>query len=114
MDETAPPCNSLGGHVALAVALEHPDRVSALIPTGLSGLFERGFTRGVPYLPSWILIEIIGRTRHFVNAFGENVIVEEVERALCDACRGPAPMSRSSPSLRATRRPASHAAVTTG
>jgi hypothetical protein len=30
---------------------------------------------------------ITGRTRHFVNAFGENVIVEEVERALLDACR---------------------------
>jgi hypothetical protein len=32
-------------------------------------------------------LEITGRTRHFVNAFGENVIVEEVERAVLDACR---------------------------
>ena len=32
-------------------------------------------------------LEITGRTRHFVNAFGENVIVEEVERALGEACR---------------------------
>jgi hypothetical protein len=30
---------------------------------------------------------ITGRTRHHVNAFGENVIVEEVERALVRACR---------------------------
>ncbi|HYR39320.1 MAG TPA: GH3 auxin-responsive promoter family protein [Methylomirabilota bacterium] len=30
---------------------------------------------------------ITGRTRHYVNAFGENVIVEEVERALTGACR---------------------------
>jgi hypothetical protein len=30
---------------------------------------------------------ITGRTRHYVNAFGENVIVEEVERALVRACR---------------------------
>jgi hypothetical protein len=29
---------------------------------------------------------ITGRTRHYVNAFGENVIVEEVERALVRAC----------------------------
>ncbi|HEU4367353.1 MAG TPA: GH3 auxin-responsive promoter family protein, partial [Methylomirabilota bacterium] len=29
---------------------------------------------------------ITGRTRHFVNAFGENVIVEEVEQALLEAC----------------------------
>jgi hypothetical protein len=32
-------------------------------------------------------LEITGRVRHFVNAFGENVIVEEVERALVEACR---------------------------
>ena len=32
-------------------------------------------------------LEITGRTRHFVNAFGENVIVEEVEQALVEACR---------------------------
>jgi hypothetical protein len=32
-------------------------------------------------------LRIIGRSRHFVNAFGENVIVEEVERALTTACR---------------------------
>src|SRR5262249_57009260 len=30
---------------------------------------------------------ITGRVRHFVNAFGEKVVVEEVERALRDACR---------------------------
>jgi hypothetical protein len=30
---------------------------------------------------------LTGRTRHYVNAFGENVIVEEVERALVRACR---------------------------
>ncbi|MBI4391170.1 MAG: GH3 auxin-responsive promoter family protein [candidate division NC10 bacterium] len=32
-------------------------------------------------------LEITGRVRHFVNAFGENVIVEEVERALVEAAR---------------------------
>jgi hypothetical protein len=32
-------------------------------------------------------LQITGRTRHFVNAFGENVIVEEVERGLTEACR---------------------------
>jgi pimeloyl-ACP methyl ester carboxylesterase len=46
--------NSLGGHVALEMALAHPDpdRVSGLILTGSSGLFERSFTRGVPHRPS--------------------------------------------------------------
>jgi hypothetical protein len=32
-------------------------------------------------------LELTGRTRHFVNAFGENVFVEEVERAMLEACR---------------------------
>jgi hypothetical protein len=31
-------------------------------------------------------LQITGRTRHFVNAFGENVIVEEVEQAMLEAC----------------------------
>jgi pimeloyl-ACP methyl ester carboxylesterase len=44
--------NSLGGHVALELALAHPERVSGLVLTGSSGLFERGFTRGVPHRPT--------------------------------------------------------------
>ena len=44
--------NSLGGHVALEMGLSHGDRVSGLILTGSSGLFERSFTRGVPHRPS--------------------------------------------------------------
>lgn len=48
--------NSLGGHVALELALAHPARVSGLVLTGSSGLFERSFTRGVPHRPScaWV------------------------------------------------------------
>jgi pimeloyl-ACP methyl ester carboxylesterase len=44
--------NSLGGHVALDIALARPDRVSGVILTGSSGLFERGFTRNVPHVPT--------------------------------------------------------------
>jgi hypothetical protein len=40
------------------------------------------FTRRHP-----LRLVITGRTRHYVNAFGENVIVEEIERALVGACR---------------------------
>jgi pimeloyl-ACP methyl ester carboxylesterase len=44
--------NSLGGHVALDLALHAPDRVRGLVLSGSSGLFERGFTRGIPHRPS--------------------------------------------------------------
>jgi pimeloyl-ACP methyl ester carboxylesterase len=44
--------NSLGGHLALELALTHPELVSGLILTGSSGLFERSFTRGVPHVPT--------------------------------------------------------------
>ncbi len=44
--------NSLGGHVALALAVAHPDRVSGLILTGSSGLLEPRAPYGMPRQPS--------------------------------------------------------------
>ena len=44
--------NSLGGHVALELALACSERVNGLVLTGSSGLFERSFTRGVPHRPT--------------------------------------------------------------
>src|SRR5262249_22220985 len=41
--------NSLGGDVALALALDHPERVSGLLLTRASRLFERNFAPGVPH-----------------------------------------------------------------
>src|SRR5262249_44503340 len=44
--------NSLGGHVAIALALPLSDRGSGLVLTGSWGRLERSFTRGVPRRPS--------------------------------------------------------------
>jgi hypothetical protein len=37
-------------------------------------------------------LRIVGRHRHFINAFGENLIVEHIENAVAEASREPAPM----------------------
>ncbi|MBL8763416.1 MAG: GH3 auxin-responsive promoter family protein [Phycisphaerae bacterium] len=47
------------------------------IPAGLDGRGGTGPCR----------LRIVGRHRHFVNAFGENLIVEEIERAVAAAAR---------------------------
>lgn len=39
--------NSLGGHVAMRIALQRPDLVRALVLIGSSGLFERTFERAM-------------------------------------------------------------------
>lgn len=48
--------NSLGGHIALHLAMDIPEKISGIVLTGSSGLFERGFTyRGGPNPPrEWI------------------------------------------------------------
>lgn len=44
--------NSLGGHVGLRLALDRPELVRGLVLVGSSGLFERGFEKGVEHSPS--------------------------------------------------------------
>jgi len=84
------PVEDLGGsrprrHTVADVELERPYAVVLTTPAGLWSYVLGDVIRFTARDP--LRLEIIGRTRHFVNAFGENVIVEEVERALVEACR---------------------------
>ncbi len=64
------------------------DRAYAIVLTAPAGLWSYVLGDTVRFTARDPLrLQITGRTRHFVNAFGENVIVEEVEKALASACR---------------------------
>ena len=67
------------------VELHRPYAVVMSTPGGLWSYLLGDTIRFVARDP--LRLVITGRTRHYVNAFGENVIVEEVERALTGACR---------------------------
>ncbi len=70
--------NSLGGHIAMRIAIETPERVKGLVLTGSSGLFERTFEKDVQHRPSkeWIEKKI-----RELFADGANAPEEAIDRA---------------------------------
>ncbi len=72
-------------HTVADVELDRPYAVVLTTPAGLWSYMLGDTVRFTARDP--LRLVITGRTRHFVNAFGENVIVEEVEQALLEACR---------------------------
>ncbi len=74
--------NSLGGHIALELALAYPERVNGLILTGSSGLFERSFTRGVPHRPTTAYIREKMEEIFFGPALVTDGWVESVRRTV--------------------------------
>jgi hypothetical protein len=72
-------------HTVADVELDRPYAVALTTPGGLWAYLLGDVVRFTARDP--LRLQIVGRTRHFVNAFGENVIVEEVERAMVEACR---------------------------
>jgi pimeloyl-ACP methyl ester carboxylesterase len=74
--------NSLGGHLALELALRCPERVAGLLLTGSSGLFERSFTRGVPHVPTTEFVREKMREVFHDPALVTPAWVESVRRVL--------------------------------
>jgi hypothetical protein len=84
------PVEDLGGraprrHTVAEVELGRPYVVVMSAPAGFWSYVLGDTVRFTARDP--LRLQITGRTRHYVNTFGENVIVEEVERALVRACR---------------------------
>lgn len=80
--------NSLGGHIALLMAIHQPERVDRLILAGSSGLFERGFELGVPRRPkeAWVrnkIKEVFFDPSHVTDALVQDVIhtMDQKDRA---------------------------------
>lgn len=71
-------------HTVADVELGRPYAIALTTAAGLWSYLLGDTVRFTARDP--LRLEITGRTRHFVNAFGENVIVDEVERALAAAC----------------------------
>lgn len=79
--------NSLGGHIALELAIRRPDRIVALVLMGSSGLFERGLEGQAPRRPSreWVrnkMYEVFYDKSHVTDA-----LVEEVYHTISDPRR---------------------------
>ena len=79
--------NSLGGHVALSVALRNPQRVAGLVLTGSSGLFKRGFESHVPRRPSkeWVrnrILNVFFEERHVSSRLVDEVYDTVTDSAL--------------------------------
>ena len=70
--------NSLGGHVALNLALEMPERICGIILTASSGLFERSFGSASPHPPrDWVhdkMCEIFYDESHVTEEFVDWVV----------------------------------------
>lgn len=79
--------NSLGGHIAVRVALLEPERVAGLVLSGSSGLFERGLEKNVPRRPDrdWLrrkAAQVFFDERHVTEALVDEISAVVYDRTL--------------------------------
>jgi pimeloyl-ACP methyl ester carboxylesterase len=70
--------NSLGGHVALVYTLEHPERVTSMILTGSSGLYENAMGGSFPRREDYDFIKTKVEYTFFDPANATKELVDEV------------------------------------
>jgi pimeloyl-ACP methyl ester carboxylesterase len=89
--------NSLGGHLALIFALEHQERLKAMVLTGSSGLFESGMGSTFPkrgdyqyvkdrvgytfYSPSTATKDLVDEVFDIINDTGKALRIIKIARA---------------------------------
>lgn len=79
--------NSLGGHIALEMAISFPEAVEGLILTGSSGLMERGFDRDVPIHPSRDYLRGKIREIFFEETFVTDELLDRTVALVADRAR---------------------------
>lgn len=70
--------NSLGGHVGLVYALNHPERLKTIILTGSSGLFENGMGETYPKRGNYEFIKKKTELTFYDPAVASKELVDEV------------------------------------
>jgi pimeloyl-ACP methyl ester carboxylesterase len=80
--------NSLGGHVAILYALEHPERISTITLSGSSGLFESAMGNSFPPRGNYDFIKKKTESTFYDPATSTKELVDEVYHTVNDRSRG--------------------------
>ena len=70
--------NSLGGHIALLLAIEHPEMVKSLVLVGSSGLFENGMGDSFPKRGDYNYIKAKAEITFFDPVTATKELVDEI------------------------------------
>lgn len=76
--------NSLGGHIAQIYVLEHPEKVSSMILTGSSGLFESAMGNTFPKRGNYEYIKKKAESVFYDPAIATKELVDEVYNTVND------------------------------
>ena len=80
--------NSLGGHVGILYAIDHPDRIASIILTGSSGLFESAMGNSFPPRNNYDFIKKQVESTFYDPATSTQELVDEVYNTVNDRNKG--------------------------
>ena len=80
--------NSLGGHVGILYAIDHPGRIASITLTGSSGLFESAMGNSFPPRGNYEFIKKKVESTFFDPATSSKALVDEVYNTVNDRSRG--------------------------